>query len=77
MTLLMGGAMMSLMGGLASVFLAQALRQTVVGSHHLQMVTGATPLVAIPHIRAPIERGHPLQRIVALFEPLSRKPART
>jgi len=48
--ILLGGFVFSLMGGLVSVIGAQIVSESVFGLRHLGALTGAPPLVAIPHI---------------------------
>lgn len=47
---LVGGFVMALGGGLATVIATQLISQTVIGSRHLQSLTGASPLILLPHI---------------------------
>ncbi|MDP9128213.1 MAG: hypothetical protein M3N08_08155 [Pseudomonadota bacterium] len=48
--IVLAGLMLSLMGGIGSVVLAQAISQSVLGSQHLSSLVGVAPLVSIPHI---------------------------
>jgi len=50
------GALLSLMGGLAAVALAQIVSQSVVGVRHLESLVGMAPLVAVPHVYTQEER---------------------
>lgn len=48
--LLLGGIVLSVMGGIGSVIISEALNQSVYGAHQLATVIGATPLVTIPYM---------------------------
>jgi uncharacterized protein involved in exopolysaccharide biosynthesis len=48
---IVGGFVLALMGGFASVVGAQIVSQSVVGAHHLESLVGVAPLVTIPHIK--------------------------
>lgn len=44
------GLVLSFIGGMGSVAMAQALGQGVMGAHHLESLVGVAPLVIVPHI---------------------------
>jgi polysaccharide biosynthesis transport protein len=48
--IVLGGLVLSLMAGFFSVGTAQILSQSIVSPRHLASLTGAAPLVAVPHI---------------------------
>jgi len=48
--LILGGFVLSLLGGIGSVIVMQAINQSIVGAKHLANLIGAAPLVQIPHI---------------------------
>jgi uncharacterized protein involved in exopolysaccharide biosynthesis len=52
----MGGFLLSIIGGLASVILTQLFSQSIIGARHLTALIGTAPLVIIPHIYTPEER---------------------
>lgn len=56
LVLMLGGLAASLFGGLVAVAIAQTLGRSVIGPHHVETITGATPLVSIPHILTRDER---------------------
>lgn len=49
--LLLGGLIISIMGGLGSVIFMQLLNQSVRGPHHLASLVGVPPLTSIPYLR--------------------------
>ncbi|MDR3425437.1 MAG: hypothetical protein P4M13_10275 [Alphaproteobacteria bacterium] len=55
MLLLIADILISLAGGLGAVALSQLFSQSIVGAPHLEFVSGAAPLVSIPHIYTPKE----------------------
>ena len=55
--LLLGGFILALMGGVASVAASEALNQSVHGTRHLGSLIGVAPLVSVPYIYAPGESG--------------------
>lgn len=48
--LIIAGFVVSLMGGVASIILAQAIGQNVLGTTHLTTLLGVAPMITIPHI---------------------------
>jgi polysaccharide biosynthesis transport protein len=48
--LLLGGFLVSIMGGIASVVMAEAIGQSVHGAQHLGTLVGVPPLVSVPYI---------------------------
>jgi polysaccharide biosynthesis transport protein len=52
-----GGLALGLIAGLASVIIAQAVSQSIVGPHHLELLLGGVaPLVTIPHLSLSSEK---------------------
>ncbi len=49
--LLAGGFVLSVLGGCAAIIISESASLSIHGSHHLAHLTGAMPLVTIPHIR--------------------------
>lgn len=54
--LLLGGIILSVMGGLGCVTLAEAANQNIYGTEHLSYIIGIAPLVTIPHILSEQEK---------------------
>ncbi|MDD3029295.1 MAG: hypothetical protein PHS57_03320 [Alphaproteobacteria bacterium] len=54
--LILGSVLVSFFGGAGTLVLVHLLSQRIVGAHHLESVTGAQPLVTIPHIESAKER---------------------
>jgi uncharacterized protein involved in exopolysaccharide biosynthesis len=52
------GLAFSLIGGLATVLIAQLLSQSVVGSRHLTSIVGKPPLITVPHLTRQTESAH-------------------
>jgi succinoglycan biosynthesis transport protein ExoP len=62
------GAFLSALGGLISVIISNALSQSIIGPRHLASITGAAPLVTVPHLYTSEERSNsPQHRAVGLF----------
>jgi uncharacterized protein involved in exopolysaccharide biosynthesis len=55
--LLLAGFLGSIIGGFASVVLAQAMSRSIVGPQHLASLVGVPPLVTIPHLFTREETG--------------------
>jgi len=53
---ILGGFVLSLLGGAGAVFGTQLLSQCVVGPTHLESIVGAAPLVVIPHFTTEAEK---------------------
>jgi len=60
--LMLGGLLLSLMGGLCSVTLVELVSPSVHNARHLASLVGAMPLVVIPYIYTDLEASHPLGR---------------
>lgn len=56
---ILGGLVLSILGGLASVIISEFLTQTVYGAKHLTSLVGVMPLVVIPHILSESEKNYP------------------
>lgn len=54
--IVLGGLLLSIVGAVASVVIAEFLTQTVYGEKHLAALIGAMPLVVIPHILSESEK---------------------
>ena len=50
------GLMIAVVGGLGTAAIAEVLDQSVSNPRHLTAITGAAPLVVIPHIKASAAR---------------------
>ncbi len=57
MLLLLGGFMLSVMGGIASVVVAEAIGQSIHGTQHLGNLVGIAPLVSVPYLYTSSELG--------------------
>lgn len=53
----MGGFVLAILGGLATVFIKQVLSKAITGPHQLESIAGAPPLVVIPYIASSRKRG--------------------
>lgn len=56
--LMLGAILLSVMGGLSSVIVAETIKQSVHGANHLGHLVGAPPLAIIPHIYTAKEKDH-------------------
>lgn len=59
MLFVLGGFILSLLGGLGVVFATEFLNQTVYGAKHLTSLVGVMPLAVIPHIDSEGRRNYP------------------
>jgi succinoglycan biosynthesis transport protein ExoP len=57
----LAGAFLSALGGLISVIIANVLSQSIIGPRHLASITGAAPLVTVPHLYNAEERSNSAQ----------------
>jgi uncharacterized protein involved in exopolysaccharide biosynthesis len=54
--LLLGGILLSLLGGAGSVVIAEFMNQSIHGAEHLSQLLGALPLVTVPYIASKEEK---------------------
>ncbi len=53
---ILAGFMLSIIGGLTSVFAIHIMSRSIIGPQHLESLVGVAPLVTIPNIRTPSEK---------------------
>jgi hypothetical protein len=68
--ILLAGLLFALIAGCGSVYAKQLLSQSIMGSNHVQSITGVAPLITIPHLytlEEKIKRRRIIRRIIFLM----------